>query len=120
MDEADARIAKYLIDRGERDSALVVLLNEKVDTLNSIITTQSALLKSRDSTIQLYSWLENAYRRLEANWQANDSLCNRQLAAERKISDDLLRKLKGQRRKTIFVGIAAVGAGIVIHSFIKK
>jgi hypothetical protein len=119
MDLADAQMAKYLIDRGARDSAKVILLGEKIDTLNSIIVNQDAWLKSRDSTIRLYSWLDVAYRQLDANWSKNDSLCNKQVAAERKTTDFYIKKYKGARRKTVFVGIAGVAltvaTGIIVH-----
>jgi hypothetical protein len=120
MDESDARAAKYLIDRGERDSAMVVLLNEKIDTLGNKIVNQERLLKSKDSTILLYRWLDLAYTRLDANWTKDNSDCDKQLAKEKALTDEYLKKLKGARRKTIFVGVAAAAAGVVVHSIIKK
>jgi hypothetical protein len=119
MDVADAQMAKYLIDRGSRDSAKVILLGEKIDTLSSIIHNQDAWLKSRDSTIRLYSWLDAAYTRLDANWNKSDSLCDKQLAAEKKITNFYIKKYKGARRKTVVVGLAGaaltVATGIIVH-----
>lgn len=114
------QVSHYLIERGKIDSARVRLLSQKVDTLQNIVNDQSRRLSLKDSTIDSFRALELNYKSTEANFKQDIARCDQQYQAERKISDDLLKKFKGQRRKTIVVAAGGILAGIFIGHLVYK
>jgi hypothetical protein len=105
------RLAAQKIRVGELDHQKVGLQQQKIDTMLLIQNGLALRIIQKDSALA-------TYEKLEANYKAETANLTRQRDEERKISDDLLKKLKGQKRKTIFVGITgalAVGATIFLH-----
>lgn len=67
----------------------------------------------------MYTSLESTFAQLEGNYINDIAKANQQYEAERNISKNLEKKLKGARRKTVFVGIAGIAATLVFKFIVK-
>ncbi len=104
----DIALIRYSNELGKKAREMVPVLEKKIANLESIRMLQDALLISRDSTItdlkvQVYNLQEVVQ---------NDSLIignrNDMIALKDKALIEKDRKLRGEKRKTRFVGIAGI------------
>lgn len=108
------RVAAYKIDKGAKDSVKLIMQQQIIDTLSGVVVNQQRRLDNKDSTISDLRKIDTVCMAIVRNYDRDIGLAERQYREERKISEDLRRQLKGQRRKTIFVGLAGLAAAVAV------
>jgi len=107
-------------ERGKKAQAKIPLLEEKVDTLESIVARQSRLINSKDSTIQDAKAQVVALQQIRLNSLQVIDNKDQELAIINSRLKDMTKNYKSQKRKTTFVGIAfAMFSGTLLYFYTK-